>query len=76
MHSDPKCNVAGLIIAFCCHHRCEYASYVGKEFLEQCGFTPNEFPVLCSIASWATCGSGFKKTTVSANTQKDSEKTR
>ncbi|XP_003706604.1 tRNA:m(4)X modification enzyme TRM13 homolog [Megachile rotundata] len=56
MQNEPKCNITGLIIAFCCHHRCEYASYVGKNYLKQCGFTPNEFTILCSIASWATCG--------------------
>lgn len=53
---EPSCNVNGLIIAFCCHHRCEYSSYVGKRFLESCNFSVDEFPVLCSIASWATCG--------------------
>ncbi|CAL7935564.1 unnamed protein product [Xylocopa violacea] len=63
MQSESKCNVVGLIIAFCCHHRCEYAPYVGKAFLEQCGFTSNEFTVLCSIASWATCGSSLSKAT-------------
>ncbi|KAK2585900.1 hypothetical protein KPH14_010487 [Odynerus spinipes] len=52
----------GLIIAFCCHHKCEYKSYVGKKYLEQCGFVPNEFPILCSIASWATCGFNLKNT--------------
>lgn len=56
MYSEPKCNIIGLVIAFCCHHRCDYASYVGKKYLRECGFTENEFTVLCSIASWATCG--------------------
>ncbi|XP_076760004.1 tRNA:m(4)X modification enzyme TRM13 homolog [Xylocopa sonorina] len=80
MQSKPKCNVVGLIIAFCCHHRCEYASYVGKAFLEQCGFTLNEFTVLCSIASWATCGSGLSKATKiirkNGNTENNTENTR
>ena len=58
---DPSCKINGLIIAFCCHHRCEYSSYVGKNYLESCGFTSDEFPILCSIASWATCG--FEKAT-------------
>ncbi|KAF3421481.1 hypothetical protein E2986_05528 [Frieseomelitta varia] len=75
IQSEPKCNVTGIIIAFCCHHRCEYASYVGKEYLERCGFTPNEFTVLCSIASWATCGFGLKAANTS-KTQSDSEQTK
>ena len=46
----------GIIIAFCCHHRCEYSHYVGHEYLENEGFTKDEFPIICKIASWATCG--------------------
>ena len=69
MQNKPNCNVTGLVIAFCCHHRCEYASYVGKQYLEQCGFTSNEFTILCSIASWATCGSSLNK----ASGRNDSE---
>lgn len=56
MNGEPKVDIRGLIIAFCCHHKCEYSSYVGREYLRQCGFTADEFPVLCSIVSWATCG--------------------
>ncbi|KAG7202350.1 hypothetical protein KM043_018677 [Ampulex compressa] len=76
MHNEPKCNVAGLIIAFCCHHRCEYTSYVGKQYLEECGFTPEEFTILCSIASWATCGSGLNTTAEIQNNQKGDTDTR
>ncbi|KAJ8667985.1 hypothetical protein QAD02_009648 [Eretmocerus hayati] len=46
----------GIVIAFCCHHRCEYAHYVGHKFLEAQGFTKDDFPILCKLASWATCG--------------------
>lgn len=65
MQDDPKSRVAGLLIAFCCHHRCEYSSYTGKDYLQSCGFTPDEFPILCSIASWATCGTGKNRDTTS-----------
>ncbi|KAG5324669.1 TRM13 enzyme, partial [Acromyrmex heyeri] len=60
MNSEPKVDVRGLIVAFCCHHKCEYSSYVGRKYLQQCGFTTDEFPVLCSIVSWATCGCRLK----------------
>lgn len=56
MNGEPDVNVRGLIVAFCCHHKCEYSSYVGREYLRECGFTADEFPVLCRIVSWATCG--------------------
>lgn len=47
---------AGVVIAFCCHHQCEYSQYVGHKYLEEEGFSRDEFPILCKIASWATCG--------------------
>lgn len=47
---------AGIVIAFCCHHSCEYSRYVGHAYLEAEGFGKDEFPILCKIASWATCG--------------------
>ncbi|XP_011501388.1 PREDICTED: tRNA:m(4)X modification enzyme TRM13 homolog [Ceratosolen solmsi marchali] len=46
----------GIVVAFCCHHRCEYSHYVGHNYLENEGFTKDEFPILFKIASWATCG--------------------
>lgn len=62
-HDDTDAGVVGLVIAFCCHHRCDYGSYVGKKFLASCSFSLEEFSILCSIASWATCG--FEKNQVS-----------
>ncbi|KYN14952.1 PREDICTED: tRNA:m(4)X modification enzyme TRM13 homolog [Trachymyrmex cornetzi] len=60
MNNEPKVDVRGLIVAFCCHHKCEYSSYVGRKYLQQCDFTADEFPILCSIVSWATCGCRLK----------------
>ncbi|KAL6426240.1 hypothetical protein ACFW04_009045 [Cataglyphis niger] len=60
INNEPKVNVRGLVLAFCCHHKCEYSSYVGREYLRQCDFTANEFSVLCSIVSWATCAPRLK----------------
>ncbi|XP_025160425.1 tRNA:m(4)X modification enzyme TRM13 homolog isoform X2 [Harpegnathos saltator] len=72
MNSEPHVNVRGLVLAFCCHHKCEYSSYVGREYLRQCGFTVDEFPILCSIVSWATCGLRSRN---DAKTQPDEETT-
>lgn len=69
MNSEPNVDVRGLVVAFCCHHKCEYSSYVGREYLRQCDFTADEFPVLCRIVSWATCGTRSKG---DAESQRDS----
>lgn len=74
--TEPRLNVTGLVIAFCCHHKCEYSSYVGKDFLKQCGFVPSEFTVLCSIGSWATCGPSLSKRIGDLNGKNVSEDTR
>jgi len=50
--------LVGILIALCCHHRCDWSPYVGKEFLTEQGFTEEDFSLLTSITSWCTCGSG------------------
>ncbi|XP_034035179.1 tRNA:m(4)X modification enzyme TRM13 homolog isoform X2 [Thalassophryne amazonica] len=49
-------SVLGLVVALCCHHRCEWRHYVGKEFFLQRGLGAAEFSAFCRMSSWATCG--------------------
>ena len=52
-------HVLGMMIALCCHHRCSWKTFAGKKYLlENYGFSPNEFTLLCGLSSWATCGTG------------------
>jgi len=55
---ESSSELVGILIALCCHHRCEWSPYVGKEFLTEQGFTEEDFSLLTSITSWCTCGSG------------------
>lgn len=68
-------NIYGIVMAFCCHHRCSWKSFVGKDFIQAVGFDPNHFQALCSVSSWATCGSGkprkSKETTSASQENKD-----
>ncbi|XP_028966334.1 tRNA:m(4)X modification enzyme TRM13 homolog [Galendromus occidentalis] len=50
--------IPGIVMAVCCHHRCEWRWYSGKEWLESLGLTERDFQLMVSIAGWATCGSG------------------
>lgn len=43
----------GLLIALCCHHRCSWDSYVGRERLERLGVDERLFTVLCRMSAWA-----------------------
>lgn len=48
--------VSGLAVALCCHHRCDWRHYVGKEFFRQRGLGPEDFAAFQRMSSWATCG--------------------
>jgi len=56
--TEVESELQGLVIALCCHHRCSWGPYVGKEFLSEEGFTQDDFNLLSSLTSWCTCGSG------------------
>lgn len=48
--------VAGIVIALCCHHKCDWTHYVGREFFQSVGLGPIEFHYFQRMSSWATCG--------------------
>ncbi|XP_049621805.1 tRNA:m(4)X modification enzyme TRM13 homolog [Suncus etruscus] len=57
--------VAGIVIALCCHHRCEWRHYVGKEYFKTLGLGALEFHYFQRMSSWATCG--LRKTSLEAS---------
>ncbi|XP_061489808.1 tRNA:m(4)X modification enzyme TRM13 homolog isoform X2 [Rhineura floridana] len=48
--------VAGIVIALCCHHKCDWKHYVGQEFFTTVGLGAMEFNYFKRMTSWATCG--------------------
>ncbi|XP_038269268.1 tRNA:m(4)X modification enzyme TRM13 homolog isoform X2 [Dermochelys coriacea] len=58
--------VAGIVIALCCHHRCQWKHYVGREFFRTVGLGPVEFNYFQRMTSWATCG--MQETIIEAST--------
>ncbi|KAM9848987.1 tRNA:m(4)X modification enzyme TRM13 homolog [Aulostomus maculatus] len=59
--------VLGLVVALCCHHRCEWRHYVGQQFFMQRGLGAAEFAAFCRMSSWATCG--FRPTSQRADNE-------
>ncbi|KAM6219235.1 tRNA:m(4)X modification enzyme TRM13 homolog [Rhynchocyon petersi] len=57
--------VAGIVIALCCHHRCDWRHYVGKEYFRALGLGAIEFHYFQRMSSWATCG--MRKTSLEAS---------
>lgn len=46
----------GIVLAVCCHHKCEWESLCGQEFLQSKGIDSTLFYILRSISSWSTSG--------------------
>ncbi|EOA19398.1 hypothetical protein CARUB_v10000968mg [Capsella rubella] len=43
----------GLAIATCCHHLCQWKSYINKEYILSLGISKDEFHIISSFTSWA-----------------------
>ncbi|NWH28735.1 TRM13 enzyme, partial [Grus americana] len=63
--------VSGIVIALCCHHKCDWTHYVGKDFFKSVGLGLVEFNYFQRMSSWATCG--MQETTTKASTSEESE---
>ncbi|XP_022919818.2 tRNA:m(4)X modification enzyme TRM13 homolog [Onthophagus taurus] len=51
----------GLCMAFCCHHRCSWTPYTGKEFFKEHDLNETDFDIMRGMVSWSTCGTGFSR---------------
>lgn len=49
------------IVALCCHHRCDWQAFVGKQLFEKHQFTVREFVIMTKMVGWAVCGSGMSR---------------
>ncbi|KAM9378990.1 tRNA:m(4)X modification enzyme TRM13 homolog [Phaethornis superciliosus] len=71
-HNKEDCKpVAGIVIALCCHHKCDWTHYVGREFFKSVGLGPVEFHYFQRMSSWATCG--MREITAKVSTSQESE---
>jgi tRNA:m4X modification enzyme len=54
----------GMVVATCCHHRCEWDDYAGRAWLQERGFTAADFALMRHWSGWGTglarLWSGFK----------------
>ncbi|XP_029473295.1 tRNA:m(4)X modification enzyme TRM13 homolog isoform X2 [Rhinatrema bivittatum] len=65
--------VAGIVIALCCHHKCDWKHYVGKEFFHTLGLQATDFSLYRRMSSWATCGMRQTETDAPAPSARSSE---
>lgn len=50
-----------IMIALCCHHRCDWRVFVGKEFFQEHLISQREFVIITKMVSWAICGTGMSR---------------
>jgi tRNA:m4X modification enzyme len=48
--------LVGLAVATCCHHRCAWRHFAGREAFAAAGFSPEEFELVAWMSGWALCG--------------------
>ncbi|GJQ73071.1 hypothetical protein Trydic_g1701 [Trypoxylus dichotomus] len=60
-YQDTGNKVSGLVMAFCCHHRCQWRAYTGKDFFNKNNLSRKDFDIMRGMVSWATCGTGFSR---------------
>ncbi|XP_059062379.1 tRNA:m(4)X modification enzyme TRM13 homolog [Achroia grisella] len=48
----------GIVVAACCHHRADRATYVARSHLMELGINDEDMDIMLGIVSWATCGDG------------------
>ncbi|KAH6777430.1 methyltransferase [Perilla frutescens var. hirtella] len=53
VQSQANCNLRGLAIATCCHHLCQWKSYISKKYISDMGFTKEDFHAISWFTSWA-----------------------
>jgi tRNA:m4X modification enzyme len=53
--NQPLNKCSGLVLALCCHHKCEWASFCGKEYMKTLGIDEPMFYLLRSMTSWSVC---------------------
>ncbi|XP_055585721.1 tRNA:m(4)X modification enzyme TRM13 homolog [Uranotaenia lowii] len=51
----------GFVFALCCHHRCDWKTYTGKQFLQEREIKANDFQLIVKMVSWAVCGTGTSR---------------
>lgn len=64
--SSKEVVLSGLTVALCCHHRCDWRHYVGKDFFRDRGLGATEFSAFQRMSSWATCGMSKVKSSLNA----------
>ena len=59
--------LGGVLIALCCHQRCDWKSFFGRDILTELGFNAVDFHIISHMTSWAVCGARPEKLVMATN---------
>lgn len=59
--TNARLKSEGIVIALCCHHKCDWKTFVGKNFLLGYGIDKKAFSLIIRMVSWEHCGSGLSR---------------
>ena len=59
--------LGGVLIALCCHQRCDWKSFFGRDILTELGFNSVDFHIISHMTSWAVCGARPEKLVMTTN---------
>jgi tRNA:m4X modification enzyme len=48
--------IKAILIALCCHHRCDWTEYCHRKWMERHHITGTRFEMMRLMSSWAICG--------------------
>ncbi|XP_052899712.1 tRNA:m(4)X modification enzyme TRM13 homolog [Anopheles moucheti] len=74
--SKSSIHIKGCLFALCCHHRCEWRTFAGKQFLLANDITRTDFECIVRMVSWAVCGTGRSRELREENESNDSKQDR
>lgn len=64
----------GFIICLCCHHRCTWNTFVGKDWLVQNGIDKKTFDLVIKMVSWCVCGERQNRNVSLETTEREAER--
>jgi len=72
--NEQNLKSTGFLICVCCHHRCTWSTFVGKDWLIANGIDRKIFNVMIKIVSWSVCGDGHNRDKRGATVEKEIER--
>lgn len=62
------------LIAVCCHHRCTWDTFIGRNWLKTHGINRKSFNLIIKMVSWCVCGDGRNRESKKTQFHRENER--